>query len=184
MKSKILILSTTLCAGLIAMNSGCAKLKSKLFQAFTTGSTSVDFTIPVISDTTTKTDWGTVTQNVNLDSIIKKETSNAFSLKDVKSIKISELKMTLSNADGGNNFANFQQGWANFNTDTKPTPITINTGLNPDVYSETWILPTVADVNLKDYVSATKFNYIISAKARRATTKVLNAKLAIKFRVE
>lgn len=178
------MLSLALLAGSLVTNSSCKKLKDKLFQAFTTNETTIDFTIPVITDTTQKTQWGNITNNFNVDSIIKAETSGAFSLSNVKSIKITQLKMELTNADAGNNFANFQQGWAELSSSNKPTPVTINTGLNPDVFSESWTLPTVADVNVKDYMSASTLTYTISAKARRTTSKVLNAKLKVKYYIE
>lgn len=184
MRTKILFLSTALCSGLILMNSGCDKLKSKLFEAFTTGSTTYDFTIPVISTTDTKFAWGTVSEKLSIDSLIIKETKGVFSLKDVKSVTISEMKLTLTNADASNNFANFEEGWGTLSTNNGATDLAIATGLNPDVYSETWILPSIAGVNLKEYASANVFNYALAAKARRTTSKVLNAKLAVKFKIE
>jgi len=185
MKNRIIFTTAILSMGLLLATGGCAKLKGSLFQAFTTGSTSVDFDIPVINDTTAQADWGTVVfKQMNIDSIIKEESKGVFSLKDVKKVSISEMKMTLKNSDVSNNFANFEKGIANFNTNTNPTVIVVNTGLNPDIYSSSWILPSISGVNLKDYVNSTAFNYILSCQARRKTTKILNATLAIKFHLE
>ena len=158
-------------------------MKEKLFQAFITNSADVDFTINIVTTTDTKIEIGLLSQKLNLDSIIKKETDNAFSLDDITSINMEEAKITILNPDATNNFANFQEGWIEFNTNVNTTPILVATGLNPDVYAETWLLPVDKSINLKEYLKGTFLAYVVSAKARRVTTKPLNCNLAIKFKV-
>lgn len=163
--------------------ASCDKLKEKLFTAFITNSADMDFTVNVINTIDTRSDIGSMTTNMNIDSIIKAETGDAFSLKDIKSINIEECKLTVLNPDATNNFANFEEGWLVFNTNAGAAPIQIATGLNPDVYSDTWYLPVDKTINLKDYLGGNTLAYIVAAKARRVTTKKLDCKMAIKFKV-
>ncbi|MBL7811463.1 MAG: hypothetical protein JNL57_04490 [Bacteroidetes bacterium] len=184
MKTRVLLAGLLVGAVLLFSTTGCEKLKKKLFKAFTTGAVTENFTIPVITDTTVKADWGTINNPYNIDSIIKAETGNLFSLNDIKKITVDEVKLELTDADADNNFANFREGYCGFYTDVNTTPVEIATGVNPDVYSSTWMLPPIADINLKDYLSGHSLTYLLAGKARRATNKVLHGKIHVKFHVE
>lgn len=164
--------------------SSCEQLKSKLFQSFIAKTLDVDFTIPIVNTTAMRSDMGSVTNFVNLDSIIKAETGNAFSINDIKSVTVESCELNLLNPDQNNNFANFEEGWVSLHSDVNTTPIEINTGMNPDVYSTKWILPEIAGVELKGYLTGKMINYVFAAKARRVTTKDLNCRLTVQFRVE
>ncbi|MBS3913176.1 MAG: hypothetical protein KG003_01655 [Bacteroidetes bacterium] len=184
MKHKNLFIGVISAALLTTFTTSCDKLKEALFVAFNANSASVDFTIPIINTTATTSDLGTMDNTINLDSIIKAETDNQFSLDDIKKITIQTAQLVLLNGDNENNFANFEEGWLTFSTDTKPTPVTIATGLNPDVYSDNWTLPSVPDINLKEYLNGNSLHYVLTGKARRVTTKVLDCKLNVTFHIE
>lgn len=184
MKTRIFTVAFALTLGLLMFTTSCDKLKDKLFQAFTTNGVEQDFVIPIINTTTGQVDFGTIRDQFNIDSIIKAESGGAFSLNDIKKVTITEAKLILLNADADNNFQNFEEGWLNFNTNTNPTTVEIATGLNPDVYSEQWLLPPLTGVNLKDYLNGSELNYFVAGKARKVTTKALNCKLKVKFYVE
>jgi hypothetical protein len=183
MKSKITRLTVIALTGMFSFN-GCDKLKDELFKAFSAKTNDVKFTINIVSDTTQKVDIGTISTNLNLDSIIKAETDNAFSLSSVKSVKMESCVLTLLDADPSSNFANFEEGWVIFSTNSNPSPVTVATGPNPDVYSDSLTLPVDPGAELKGYLSGNTLAYIISAKARRPTTKTLNCKMSVKFRIE
>jgi len=161
----------------------CEDIKDKLFKAFVTNSFEENFTVNIITTTNAKTDIGLISQNINLDSIIKTETNNAFSLDNITTISVEEVKVTILNPDANNNFANFEEGWLEFNTNVNTTPILIATGLNPDVYSDFWLMPVDKSQNLKEYLRGNHLAYVMSAKARRVTTKPLDCKVAVKFKV-
>jgi hypothetical protein len=184
MKTKIFVMAVALTAGLTLTTTSCDKLKDALFVAFFTNALEQEFTIPVISDTTQTGAIGTLNDNFNIDSIIDAETGGQFSLADIDKITVTEARLTLLNADAGNNFANFENGSLEFNTNSQPTPLLIATGLNPDVYSEEWLLPSIANVNLKEYLTGTQLNYYVTAKARRATSHTLQCKLKVRFHIE
>lgn len=182
MKNKLTAITMMAMVAILGLSS-CEKIKDKLFTAFITNSADVEFTINIVTTTNAKTEIGLIKQTVNLDSIIKAETGNAFSLDDITSINMEEAKVTILNPDATNNFANFEEGWLEFNTDINLTPILVATGLNPDVYADSWMLPVDKSINLKDYLKGTHLAYILQAKARRVTSKPLDCKLAIKFKV-
>ena len=171
MKKRIYTAAVAALALLAVGFSACDKLKDELFKAFTANGGSVDFTVAIISNTGVKTDMGTAVNQYNIDSIIKAETGGTFGLNDIKSITIEEAKVKINNPDASNNWANCEEGWVTFATDTKPTPVTVATGILPDTYSEEITLPSVAGINIKDYLSGKMLTYVIQGKMRRATTK-------------
>lgn len=182
MKNKLTAITMMALVAILGLSS-CEKIKDKLFTAFITNSADAEFTINIVTTTNAKTEIGLIKQTMNLDSIIKAETGNAFSLDDITSINMEEAKVTILNPDATNNFANFEEGWLEFNTDINLTPILVATGLNPDVYADSWMLPVDKSINLKDYLKGNHLAYILQAKARRVTSKPLDCKLAIKFKV-
>jgi hypothetical protein len=105
-------------------------------------------------------------------------------LNDIKKITIESAKLHLLDPDIDNNFANFEEGWLHFNTNTMPAIVTVATGLNPDVYAEDWMLPPLGGINLKDYLSGNELNFKVTAKARRVTNKTLTCELKVAFLIE
>jgi hypothetical protein len=185
MKKRILTISAIMAsASLLVFTTSCDKLKDKLFQAFSAQGGSVDFTIPIITDTNTKQDMGTATYNLNIDSIIKAETGGAFSLNSIDEINVEECKLKINNADADNNFQNFEQGWVNLSTNTSPTPLNIATGPIADTYAEEFLLPTVAGADVKPYLQGNVLTYVYQAKMRKATTKPLEVTLSVKLRIK
>lgn len=183
MKKKLSIIAIFTLISAFGLTSCSDELKEQLFKAFITNSAEEEFTINIITTTSTKAEIGLINQYFNLDSIIKAETDNAFSLDNISSINIEEAKLTILNPDTTNNFANFEEGWLEFNTNINTTPILVASGLNPDVYADSWLIPVDKSVNLKNYLKGTHLAYYLSAKARRVTTKALDCKIAIKFKV-
>ena len=163
--------------------TACSDLKDKIFQSFTTSATSVDFTINIVTSTTAQTEIGTLIQHVNIDSIIKAETGDAFSLDDISSINVEEVKITIKNPDVDNNFANFEDGSLLFHTNTDPTPVQVASGVNPDVFATEWLMPVDNSINLKNHLKGTEIGYVLKGKARRVTTKPLDCVMAIKFKI-
>lgn len=184
MKKFILTFTLAAFSASMMMFTSCDKIKSNLFKAFSADGGSIDFTIPIISTVGTKGDVGSFADTFNIDKIIRDNTGGVFGLKDIKKIWVEEAKVLINNADADNNFANFEEGWLVFSTNNNMTPVAIATGPNPDVFNAEFNLPPVSGVNLKDYMTGDVFNYVMQAKMRRATTKVLNCTLKMKLRIE
>jgi len=182
MKRKI---NLTVIIALVALVgfSSCDKLKDKLFVSFVASTAAVPFTINEITTINTQFDLGLLSQRVNLDSLIKDQTGNAFGLDDIKSINLEEVVITILNPDPANNVANFEQGNLIFATNTSPSPVIVASGLNPDVYAESWNMPVDKTINLADHLKGTQLLYVLSGRARRVTTKKLNCQMVVKFKV-
>lgn len=183
MKTKSLIIPALAALCSIGI-SACEGIKGKVFNALIARGIEEEFTIPPVTTTNTVIEVGNYETHLNIDSFIKAETKGAFSLNSVKAVYIQSVVLTLENPDPANNFANLEQAWIEFYTDAKTDPIQIATGINPDVYAETWTLPNMDKTDLKPYLYGTRIFYKVMAKARRETTKELRVKMVAKFRVE
>lgn len=170
--------------GLMTFTTSCDKLKDKLFESFSANGGSVDFTIPVISDTGVKKDMGSESYNLNIDSIIKAQTGGAFSLNDIDAVEMEECILKINNPDADNNIQNFEEGWITFSTNSNPASMTVATGLVPDVYATEFAFPPVSGANLKSYLTGNVLTYAYQAKMRKATTKELDATLKVKLRIK
>lgn len=134
---------------------------------------SYDITFPPTNDTTAQATIGTQDMTVNIDQLIKDNTGGVGSFNSIKSVHITDIKLTLLDATTQNNFANFSYAGAAFNTDANngnydPYNIAYVEN-NPDVYS-TILTPPVLSTNddvKKYFQSNTKFYYIVVAKLRR-----------------
>lgn len=169
--------------------SSCDKLKDKLFEAFTTGMTDVNVTIPIVTNTAGEGKTETLPVFINVDSIIKANTGGFFSLNSVSRIVVESADLTLSNADQANNMANFEYGillMNTFNPQKNDWNSTMGIGRSdiPDSYASSINFAVVPDVNLKDHLQGTKLIYLYAYKARRPTTKALNGTIKMKIKIE
>lgn len=164
--------------------AGCNKIKDELFKSFTASGGSINFEIPVITSTSAYTEAGQAVSYIDLDSLIKAETSNNFGLNDIKGVYIEEARIVINNPDAANNWGNFEEGRIDFSTDSKPAKVSVATGLIEDKYAEEFKFPPVSGINLKEYLSGKVLTYELWAKMRRPTDKVLNCTLFARLRIE
>lgn len=167
----------------------CDKLKEKLFEAFTTGMTDVNLTIPVVSNTVGEGKIETLPVFINVDSIIRANTGGIFSLNSVSRIIVESADFVISNPDPSNNIANFEYGillMNTFNPQKNDWNSTMGIGRSdiPDSYASSINFAVIPDVNLKDHLQGTKLIYLYSYKARRPTTKALNGTIKMKIKIE
>ena len=100
------LLLTILVAGLTMQS--CDKLKDKFFPGFELQPSDLQITIPIVANTASQSAIASVTTYFNMDSIIKAETLNAFTINNVKSITVQELDLSFTNSDNANNFGNLE----------------------------------------------------------------------------
>lgn len=167
----------------------CDKLKDKLFEAFTTGMTDVNLTIPVVSSTAGEGKIETLPVFINVDSIIKANTGGLFSLNSVGKITVERADLTINNPDATNNLANFESGILLFNTlnpqtNDWNTPMGVGRGDITDNYATSLSFALIPDVNLKEHLRGTRVIYFYGYKARRVTTKPLNCTIRMKLKIE
>jgi hypothetical protein len=161
--------------------SSCEKIKEKLFEAFTAKGADVQFTIPVIA-TTNEVTIGTSSVNFNVDSTIKANTGGAFGVGILDQVNPEEVTLSLLNADQLNNLANFESFKVQVTTSNNSNPIVIASMSNPDTFGTTVNLTVDNTKQLLDLLKASSVRYDVIGKARRITTKQLNAQLVVKLK--
>jgi hypothetical protein len=159
----------------------CNKVKTALFPDFDLGLAEVELSIPVISSTSAETEMGQETISMNLDSAIRANTRDEFNLSHVNSIKVKKVEFQLTNADEDNNLANFE--YAKVYIAADGNPVIAGSYNIPDIYAES-VSVEAESADLKSLLSKNQFTYSVTGKARRTTSKVLDARLKIILRVE
>jgi len=157
-------------------------------QAISFTGASADIQILATSDTTAQDTVGQVSFSYNIDSMIKAQTAGVLGYSNIQSVTITNITLTLNNADSSDNFANFTYVSAEFNTNASSSNSIYdiaNIQNNPDTYSDSLNLPLLnPNQDLKQYfTSPLQFTYQIIAKLRRATTKTLNCHVAITYNI-
>lgn len=179
--------------GFIAISStftlqSCDKIKEAVpAQDINFDGASADIVIPATNDTTAQGTVGEISFYYNLDSMVKAQTGGALGYSDIKSVKISSIKLTLTDASATNNFANFSYAGAAFTSDANGgnyVPYTIiNVENNPDTYN-TVLNPPVIDANedvKKFFNPQMTFHYLLYGKLRRAITTTLHCHVEITY---
>jgi hypothetical protein len=170
-----------MCAVSVFSFTSCEKIKEKLFESFTAKGADFQFTIPVISSTTEAT-VGNANVSLNVDSTIKAATSGLFDLDILKAVNAEEVTLNLLNADQSNNLANFESLKVKISAANGSNSVIIASLSNPDTYATSVKLNADASKQLIDFLKTAPVRYEIVGKARRATTKALNAQLVVKLK--
>ena len=176
----------------IAAVSSCNAIKDNVpAQNVDFTGASADFIIPATSDTTAQGTLATTVVSYNIDSLIRDKTSGAMSSANIRTVKISSVVLSLTDADPKNNFGNFTYAAFTFNTNaagTQGNPYTLaNIENNPAVYNANMNLPLLeADKDLKQYFSGNnlQFTYAYIAKLRKKTDKMLHCHAEVKYDIE
>ena len=160
------------------------KVIENLVENFDLDGGTITFDIPIITDTTGTVNGDTTMVDLNLDAKIK-EVASSLGTNDIETINITECKLTINNSDANNDASNFKSATASLYSDVNTTPVTISTNGDVPNTPGTEITLTPATVNLADYMkTGTKLYYYASAHMRKATTKVLNCTMKVKYKVD
>ncbi len=150
---------------------------------------SADIVIPPTNDTTAQGEFAETEFTYDLDSMIKSQTGGVVGYSAIKSVKITHIKLTLTDGSSTNNFANFQNAGAAFHTDANggnyDSYEIAHIENNPDTYN-TVLEPTVIDANedVKKYFnSKTRFTYLVFGKLRRPITTTLHCHVDITYTI-
>lgn len=181
MKKRILTLSLLSSFFVIGFSS-CDKIKDKLFPAFDTSINDVSVSIPVTLAGAESSSSATV--SFNLDSTIKSYTSNAFGVNNLSSVKVKDVNVFLDNADALNDISNFETVTLKFSSNTNTTPAVVVNAAIPNTAAADITIPATDSPELKDYLKGNQLTYTIAGKARRSTTKVLHATVAVTLSVK
>lgn len=162
--------------------SSCSKVEEITQKDVVITPNSVTFTIPEV----TSTDAGSISApfEVNLDlAALIKEKASSFGVGNIKSIKITSLKIDLINGDDANNFKIIENLSASISAEGLSSKVLASVTNNDfTTVKQSLVIPvTGGDIELKDYLKATSFKYSISGKAHSKTTKALQAKLTASY---
>ena len=178
---KILTLSVLISLFVLSIAS-CDKIKEKLFPAFDTEIDAVSVNIPVTLEGVQANSSNTV--SFNLDSIIKVNTGNTFSIDNISSVKVKGLSIFVNNADDLNDISNFETVSLKFSSNTNTTPAEVASASIPDSRASSLNITPKNSPELKEYLKGSELTYTVSGTARRSTTKVLNATIAVTLSVK
>ena len=186
-----LTLGIVVLGSMLTMHS-CNAIKDKIVQnqSIDFDGASADLILPATNDTTAQGTMGQTELSYDLDAMIKEKTKGALTYKNINTVKIKTITLSLDSATSTSNFANFVYASATFNTDANGggyDPYNIGyVENNPDTYS-TSISPKVtdADQDVKKYFNSKMvFTYAVIAKLRRATKTDLKCHVAITYTIE
>ncbi|MDB5224114.1 MAG: hypothetical protein JWN83_2781 [Chitinophagaceae bacterium] len=176
MKKNLIILSAAFI--LLITFFSCKKLASAIFGGF---ETSVDFqvsipAVPIVSPV--ELPLGQFYYKFNLDSIVKAKTGGVYGANDVKSIKVKQFNVTITNADPLNNVSNFQSVRVTMQSNTNNTPLELFSITFPDTYAPSFTAPG-NNAELLSYLKGSDIIYNMYGKNRRITTKSLTIILSV-----
>ncbi len=176
-------------AGTVVYTSSCNKIKDEIashLKAFSFTAATVEYTVPVVTNTQTYTETQSV--SININQIIKDESGVNFDIDDISKITIKKVTLKVIDGDAANNWTNFEYAKLKFNSSkgkANNKPDLESTVTIADVESERFSdkVFTFGDVNVMDYVNGdeTTLEYTIEAKARRATTKGTKIEATVEY---
>lgn len=180
MKHKILSLAL-ITAMIISLFSSCDKIKDAIKADINLNPSDIDFTIPIISQTSSTTTISDVDVVMNIDSIIKANNVK-LSSKNIKSVKLKSCTFNMIDGDANNNFSALESVSVKIKSSNKTDYTTlVDITNNPNVEAYSLTVPINTTIDLKDYFDATSFSYSIGGVARKTTTKEIKCKATLKY---
>lgn len=160
--------------------TSCEKIQDALFQPFESP-ISFDITIPVVNSTANEVSMGQTVVQYNLDSVIRKHTSNALGADIVGAMYINQIGIQLSNSDGNNNLGNFD--YVKLSVASNGTPAVVGPLNIPAGISSSATFTITGSPDIRPYFGGSAVTFRLSGKANKATTKTLQARISatVKF---
>lgn len=162
----------------------CSKGNEHITRDLVTAAVPVGFTFPVITDASTNTTITEVKGSTNLDSLISAATNSEFNIGDIRSIKISALRLDVANTDTTYNFRLLENLTVKLKSRTGVSNELAKVNTNFDFIAPSLIVPiTGPEEELKDIFNGGNYTYELSGKVRRTTPVSFKATLTAQYRV-
>lgn len=169
---------------LLGVFSSCKKIVSAVFQGTDVNVPEVQVTVPIIPFVAPgEVSLGSYTYRFNLDSAVKANTGGVFGADVVSSIKVKQIKITITNADQLNNLANFESARVTLESNNNTNPVELFSTIFPDTYTPVYIATPTNGPELLSYLKGSEIVYRMYGKNRRITTKPLNMIISVIIRV-
>lgn len=183
MKKSTIVLSISVLI-LVSIVS-CKKIIDKIFPGVDTTVPDIQLTIPIIPLVPpNEITFGTFSTKINLDSTIRANTNGFFGIGAVSSIKVKQIVVSLTNADGLNNLSNFETARVSLVAPNNSIPVDVAALSFPDVNSSSQTFTPTDSPELLDYMKGSEVTYTIYGKARKITTKPLSMAVSVTIRIK
>ena len=162
----------------------CSKGNEHITRDLVTAAIPVGFTFPAITDASKSATITEVKGSTNLDSLISAATNREFNIADLKSIKISALRLDVVNTDTTYNFRLLENLTVKLKSRTGTSNELAKVNTNFDFIAPTLIVPiTGPEEELKTIFNGGNYNYELSGKVRNTTPVSFKATLTAQYRV-
>lgn len=188
-------------AGSALFLQSCDKLKNKVvgkLDPFNFTQQTFELPIPIMSSTAVYTSTGIDTVDIDLNQIMKDNAPKdskgkplyELTTKNISSLTLEKITLTLLDHNSTNNLSNFDSVKAYINSDAG-----ISKGKN-DIFLAAWcndvtynaanqtlVINGDSKMELMDYLTGSKVYYWFKARARRATNKEMRIKMVIDYKL-
>ena len=181
---KKLILIITLSIVILSGLFSCKKIIASLFNGLEFNIPDMTVLVPAVPYVSSgEQQFGTITQHINLDSVVKSSTANQFAADVVKHIVIKTVTINITNADDLNNLSNFESARITLSSNTNSTPINIASVNFPNTNSSTFTYNPTDNTELVEYLKGSTLTLTLYGKNRKITTKALNFVASVRLKV-
>jgi hypothetical protein len=127
----------------------------------------------------------TITQRINLDSIVRANTGNNFGAGDISSVTLQSIKFRITDslADDNNNFSNFESARFTLTSNSNSTPVEVANITFPTTRTDAVTYTPSNPIELRSYLDGNELKYIVYGKIRKVTTKELRIAINVKMRM-
>lgn len=179
MKTKVLTPLLVLSVLLVAGTLSCKKVIKAVFPGLDVNLSEVRIEVPVnpFAPPVFSGELPTlrISQAFNLDSLIKANTLNQFNIRDVTSVKLKEMTISLENTNQNNNFKNFEYLKIGFSSNTNRNVAQIATYNFPDVNATSAGNNATNSPEFVTYLNGRELYYDVTIKPRYPTNQIMIA---------
>jgi len=156
--------------------SSCKKLVDTFFAGETVALSPFTMTVPAIlfADSTQEINAGSFTTYINVDSTIRANTNGLFGIKDVSTITVKQITISVTNADEANNLSSFKSFRITISSNNNTTVSDMLDVNIPAYVTTTYTESPSNPTNIVGYMQGNTINNSIYGAARSTTTKSLN----------
>ena len=179
MKKPVILFFITIL--LAAGITSCKKLVASLFGGQTIVLPAYTITVPAIpiSDSTVQFNSGSFTTYINTDSLIRAQTGGSYNINDVSSIKVTNIALTVTNADALNNLSALKRLLITISSNSNTTASNMfSVSIPAYVYDSFSQAPSDA-ANIVGYLNGTTVSNVVYGNIRKTTTKELKLKAVV-----
>ncbi|TCD01714.1 hypothetical protein [Pedobacter psychroterrae] len=159
----------------------CGKIKETLQRDIVVSPAEVDFDIPIVTTTNSRSSLGEIPVTMDFDSLIRSQTKD-LGIENARNFKLTSVKITLDSLRDDNNFGNFENIDVRIVSSSQPDTLVAKLEANLNTKAISVNIPIVpANPELKGFLSNSSFKFVLTGKARTPTTMVLKAQATLTY---